>query len=135
MNISIESSLCSWLRSCTALESIPVFTGQNSEVLPADQSILIVSVDSTDLIVRRLYKATATIVLATPSLIDVGLEMHTDISANLRDTILTGANLAESFSEPFTLAGADITSWTEAQQDGRWITTATLTLGLLHSQI
>jgi hypothetical protein len=135
MNIPIESSLSAWLRSAPALDSIPVFTGQNSEVLPADQPILIVAVDSTDLIVRRLYKASATIVLATPSLLEGGIDMNAAISGALRETILTGANLAESFAAPFTLAGADMTAWTEAQQDGRWITTATLTLGLLHSQI
>jgi hypothetical protein len=34
-----------------------------------------------------------------------------------------------------TLAGADLRTWSESQQDGRWITTAALTLGLVESAI
>ena len=121
MNIPVETALAAWLRSQPAFDGIPVHTGQSSDPIPNDQPVLIVGVESTEAIVRGLYKVTASIVLATPSVVEAALDTH--------------AALAASFAAPLTLAGADLRTWSESQQDGRWITTAALTLGLVESAI
>lgn len=135
MNIEIESSLAAWLRAQPAFDAVPVHTGQSADPIANDQPVLIVGVDSTELVVRRLYKASATIVLATPAVVEAALENHAALSAALRDSLLTADQLAASFEPPLTLAGADLASVTESQQEGRWLTTAALRLGLISSAI
>lgn len=135
MNIEIETSLAAWLRSQPAFDGIPVHTGQSADPIPNDQPVLIVGVDSTELVVLRLYKASASIVLATPCVLEAALETHTALAASLRDCLLAGDSLAASFEPPLTLAGADLASVNEAQQEGRWLTTAALRLGLISSAI
>lgn len=130
MNLEVESSLAAWLRSQPAFDGLPVHTGQSSDHIPNDQPVLIVGVESTELVVRGLYKITASIVLATPSVVEASLENHTALSAALRDSLLAADQLAASFAAPLTLAGADLRSLSESQQDGRWLTTASLRLGV-----
>ena len=132
MNLEVESSLSAWLRDLPAFDGIPVHTGQSSDPLPNDQPVLIVGVESTELVVRGLYKVTASIVIATPSVVESALDNHTSLATALRDSLLAANALAASFTAPLTLAGADLRTWSESQQDGRWITTATLLLGLIH---
>ncbi len=135
MNLEVESSLAAWLRSQPAFDGIPVHTGQSSDPIPNDQPVLIVGVESTELVVRGLYKVTASIVLATPSVVEAALDTHAALATALRDSLLAADQLAASFAAPLTLAGADLRTWSESQQDGRWITTAALTLGLVESAI
>lgn len=135
MNLEVESSLAAWLRDLPAFDGIPVHTGQSSEPLPNDQPVLIVGVDSTELVVRGIYKVAASIVLATPSVVENALENHAALATSLRDSLLAADALADSFAAPLTLAGADLRTWSESQQDGRWLTTATLLFGLIHSPI
>ena len=133
MNLEVETSLAAWLRSTPAFDGIPVHTGQSSDPIPNDQPVLIVGVESTELVVRGLYKVTASIVLATPSVVEASLENHTTLATALRDSLLAADQLAASFTAPITLAGADLTTWSESQQEGRWLTTASLLLGLIHA--
>lgn len=135
MNLEVETSLAAWLRGLPAFEGIPVHTGQSSDPIPNDQPVLIVGVESTELVVRGLYKVAASIVLATPSVVESALENHATLAAALRDSLLAATALADSFPESLTLAGADLTTWSESQQDGRWLSTAALSLGLIESAI
>ncbi len=135
MNLEVETSLAAWLRSQPAFDGIPVHTGQSSDPIANDQPVLIVGVESTEAIVRGLYKVSASIVLATPSVVDAALETHAALAASLKTSLLAADALADSFATPLTLAGADLRTWSESQQDGRWITTAALTLGLVESAI
>ena len=135
MNIGVETSLAAWLRATPAFDGIPVHTGQSSDPIPNDQPVLIVGVESTEAIVRGLYKVTASIVLATPSVVEAALETHAALASSLKTSLLAADQLADSFAAPLTLAGADLRIWSESQQDGRWITTAQLTLGLVESSI
>ena len=135
MNLEVETSLAAWLRSQLAFDGIPVHTGQSSDPIANDQPVLIVGVESTEAIVRGLYKVTASIVLATPSVVESALETHAGLAASLKTSLLAADQLADSFASPLTLAGADLRTWSESQQDGRWITTAALTLGLVESAI
>jgi len=135
MNIPVESSLAAWLRATPAFDGIPVHTGQSSDPIANDQPVLIVGVESTEAIVRGLYKVSASIVLATPSVVEAALETHAALADSLKTSLLAATALADSFAAPLTLAGADLRTWSESQQDGRWITTAALTLGLVESAI
>ena len=132
MNLEVETSLAAWLRDLPAFDGIPVHTGQSSDPIPNDQPVLIVGVESTELVVRGLYKVTASIVLATPSVVESAQDNHTALATALRDSLLAANALAASFAAPLTLAGADLRTWSESQQDGRWLTTASLLLGLIH---
>ena len=132
MNLEVETSLAAWLRSQPAFDGIPVHTGQSSDPIPNDQPVIIVGVESTEFVVFGLYKVSATIVLATPAVVEGALENHGTLSANLRDSLLAADALADSFAAPLTLAGADLRTWSESQQEGRWLTTASLLLGLIH---
>lgn len=135
MNLEVETSLAAWLRAQPAFDAVPVHAGQSSDPIPNDQPVLIVGVESTELVVRSLYKVSASIVLVTPAVVDAALETHTAIAASLRDSLLAADQLAASFAAPLTLAGADIATWSETQQDGRWLSTAALRLGLVHAPI
>lgn len=133
MNLEVETSLAAWLRRQPAFDGIPAHTGQSSDPIPNNQPVFIVGVESTELVVRGLYKVTASIVLATPSVVEASLENHAALATALRDSLLAANQLATSFTAPLTLAGADLRSWGESQQDGRWLTTASLLLGLIHA--
>ena len=135
MNMPVESSLAAWLRSLPAFDGIPVHTGQSAETIPQDQSVLLAGCESTEAVARGFYKATASIVLVTPSVIEGSLEAHAALADSLRSSLLSAADLADAFEPDLTLAGADLRSVDDTQSDGRWVTTAALTLAFTTSGI
>jgi hypothetical protein len=135
VNIPVETSLAAWLRSQPAFDGIPVHTGQSAETIPQDQSVLLAGCESTEAVARGFYKATASIVLVTPSVIEGSLEAHAALAESLRSSLLSAANLAAAFAPALTLAGADLRSVDDSQSDGRWVTTAALTLAFTASGI
>jgi hypothetical protein len=135
VNIPVESSLAAWLRSQPAFDGIPCHTGQSAETIPQDQSVLLAGCESTEAVARGFYKATASIVLVTPSVIEGSLEAHAALAESLRSSLLSAADLADAFAPALTLAGADLRSVDDTQSDGRWVTTAALTLAFTASGI
>jgi hypothetical protein len=135
MNLPVETSLAAWLRSQPAFDGIPVHTGQSAETIPADCSVLLAGCESTEAVARGFYKATASIVLVTPSVIEGSLEAHAALAESLRASLLSAADLADAFEPDLTLAGADLRSVDDTQSDGRWLTTAALTLAFTASGI
>jgi hypothetical protein len=135
MNIPVESSLAAWLRALPDFDGIPVHTGQSAETIPQDQSVLLAGCESTEAVARGFYKATASIVLVTPSVIEGSLEAHAALAESLRSSLLSAADLADAFAPALTLAGADLRSVDDSQSDGRWVTTAALTLAFTASGI
>lgn len=131
MNLEVESSLAAWLRAQPAFDGVPVHTGQSADTIPNDVPVLLVGVESTELVALSLYKVSASIVLASPSLVADALEAHTALADSLRSALLAPTDIADAFPASLTLAGADLRTWAESQQDGRWLTTATLSLGLV----
>ncbi len=135
MNLPVETSLAAWLRSQPAFDGIPVHTGQSAETIPQDQSVLLAGCESTEAVARGFYKATASIVLVTPSVIEGSLEAHAALAESLRSSLLAASDLADAFAPALTLAGADLRSVDDTQSDGRWLTTAALTLAFTASGI
>ncbi len=135
MNIGVETSLAAWLRSQPAFDGIPVHTGQSAETIPADCSVLLAGCESTEAVARGFYKATASIVLVTPSVIEGSLETHAALAESLRSSLLSAADLADAFAPDLTLAGADLRSVDDSQSDGRWVTTAALSFAFTTSGI
>jgi hypothetical protein len=135
VNIPVESSLAAWLRATPAFDGIPVHTGQSAETIPQDQSVLLAGCESTEAVARGFYKATASIVLVTPAVLEGSLEAHTALAESLRSSLLAASDLADAFAPALTLAGADLRSVDDTQSDGRWVTTAALTLAFTASGI
>jgi hypothetical protein len=135
VNIPVETALAAWLRSQPAFFGIPVHTGQSAETIPQDQSVLLAGCESTEAVARGFYKATASIVLVTPSVIEGSLEAHAALADSLRASLLAATDLADAFAPALTLAGADLRSVDDSQSDGRWVTTAALTLAFTASGI
>lgn len=135
MNIPVESSLAAWLRALPDFDGIPVHTGQSAETIPADCSVLLAGCESTEAVARGFYKATASIVLVTPSVIEGSLEAHTALADSLRSCLLAATDLADAFAPALTLAGADLRSVDDTQSDGRWVTTAALSFAFTTSGI
>lgn len=135
MNIPVETSLAAWLRSQPAFDGIPCHTGQSADTIPQDQPVLLAGCESTEAVARGFYKATASIVLVTPSVIEGSLEAHAALADSLRSSLLSAADLADAFEPDLTLAGADLRSVDDTQSDGRWVTTAALTLAFTASGI
>jgi hypothetical protein len=135
VNIPVESSLAAWLRAQPAFDGIPVHTGQSAETIPQDQSVLLAGCESTEAVARGFYKATASIVLVTPAVLENSLEAHTALAESLRASLLAATDLADAFAPALTLAGADLRSVDDSQSDGRWVTTAALTLAFTASGI
>jgi hypothetical protein len=135
MNIPVETSLAAWLRALPAFDGIPVHTGQSADTIPQDQPVLLAGCESTEAIARGFYKATASIVLATPAVIEGALETHAALADSLRASLLSAAELADAFAPDLTLAGADLRTMDDTQSDGRWVTTAALTLAFTASGI
>ena len=135
MNIGVETSLAAWLRSQPAFDGIPVHTGQSADTIPQDQPVLLAGCESTEAVARGFYKATASIVLVTPSVIEGSLEAHAALAESLRSSLLAASDLADAFAPALTLAGADLRSVDDTQSDGRWLTTAALTLAFTASGI
>ena len=135
MNLPVETSLAAWLRSQPAFDGIPVHTGQSADTIPQDQPVLLAGCESTEAVARGFYKATASIVLVTPSVIEGSLETHAALADSLRSSLLAATQLADAFAPALTLAGADLRSVDDTQSDGRWVTTAALTLAFTSSGI
>jgi hypothetical protein len=135
VNIGVETSLAAWLRSQPAFDGIPVHTGQSADTIPQDQSVLLAGCESTEAVARGFYKATASIVLVTPSVIEGSLEAHAALAESLRSSLLSAADLADAFEPDLTLAGADLRSVDDTQSDGRWVTTAALSFAFTTSGI
>jgi len=135
VNIPVESSLAAWLRATPAFDGIPVHTGQSADTIPQDQPVLLAGCESTEAVARGFYKATASIVLVTPSVIEGSLETHAALADSLRSSLLAATQLADAFAPALTLAGADLRSVDDTQSDGRWVTTAALTLAFTSSGI
>ena len=135
MNIPVETSLAAWLRATPAFDGIPVHTGQSADTIPQDQPVLLAGCESTEAVARGFYKATASIVLVTPSVIEGSLETHAALADSLRSSLLAATQLADAFAPALTLAGADLRSVDDTQSDGRWVTTAALTLAFTSSGI
>ncbi len=135
MNIPVETSLAAWLRSQPAFDGIPVHTGQSADTIPQDQPVLLAGCESTEAVARGFYKATASIVLVTPSVIEGSLEAHAALAESLRSSLLSAADLADAFEPDLTLAGADLRSVDDTQSDGRWVTTAALSFAFTTSGI
>lgn len=135
MNIPVETSLAAWLRAQPAFDGIPVHTGQSAETIPQDQSVLLAGCESTEAVARGFYKATASIVLVTPAVLEGSLEAHAALAESLRSSLLSAADLADAFEPDLTLAGADLRSVDDSQSDGRWVTTAALSFAFTTSGI
>jgi hypothetical protein len=135
VNIPVETSLAAWLRSQPAFDGIPVHTGQSADTIPQDQPVLLAGCESTEAVARGFYKATASIVLVTPSVIEGSLEAHAALAESLRSSLLSAADLADAFEPDLTLAGADLRSVDDTQSDGRWVTTAALSFAFTTSGI
>jgi len=135
VNIPVESSLAAWLRSQPAFDGIPCHTGQSAETIPQDQSVLLAGCESTEAVARGFYKATASIVLVTPAVLEGSLEAHTALAESLRSSLLAATDLADAFAPALTLAGADLRSVDDSQSDGRWVTTAALSFAFTTSGI
>lgn len=131
MNIEIETALSSWIRSLPEFDDVPVHTGQSSDVIPNDQPVIIVGVDTTDVIGLSLYKITASVVLVTPSLVEGSLELHGGLSSALRSRLISATALGSAFPAGMTLAGAVLSSLSESRQSDRWVNTAAITLGVV----
>jgi len=128
MNIPVENSLAAWLRSIPAFDGIPVHTGQSAETIPQDQPVLIAGCEATEAVAIGFYRATASIVLVTPSILEGSLDAHTALADSLRSSLLAATGLDNAFAPSMTLAGADLRSVDDSQSDGRWVTSASLTL-------
>jgi hypothetical protein len=135
VNIPVETSLAAWLRATPAFDGIPVHTGQSADTIPQDQPVLLAGCESTEAVARGFYKATASIVLVTPAVIEGSLEAHTALADSLRSSLLAATQLADAFAPALTLAGADLRSVDDTQSDGRWVTTAALTLAFTSTGI
>ncbi len=135
MNIPVETSLAAWLRALPDFDGIPVHTGQSAETIPQDQSVLLAGCESTEAVARGFYKAAASIVLVTPSVLEGSLEAHTALADSLRSSLLAATDLADAFAPALTLAGADLRSVDDTQSDGRWVTTAALSFAFTTSGI
>jgi hypothetical protein len=135
VNIPVESSLAAWIRSQPAFDGIPCHTGQSAETIPQDQSVLLAGCESTEAVARGFYKATASIVLVTPAVLEGSLEAHTALAESLRSSLLAATDLAAAFAPALTLAGADLRSVDDSQSDGRWVTTAALSFAFTTSGI
>ena len=131
MNLLIEESLQSWLRSLEAFDGLAVHTGQSNDEIPNDQPVLIVGCDQVELIGGPYHKASATILLSTPSHLD--LDQHRSLVTSLRQILTSASGLEDAFPPTATLAGAVLNSFSESQSDSRWTCTATLGLGLIES--
>ena len=131
MNLLIESSLQSWLRSLEAFDGLAIHTGQSNDEIPNDQPALIVGCDQVELIGGPYHKASVTILLSTPSHLD--LDQHRALVASLRQILKSSSStgMAESFQPTATLAGAVLNSFSESQSDARWVCTASITLGVV----
>jgi hypothetical protein len=131
MNIEIESAFADWLRSLPAFDGVVVLSGQSSEEIPGDQPVVVVGVETTDVIALSLYKVTASVVIATPSILEGSLELHSGLAASLRTCLLSASTLGAAFPANMTLAGAVLSSLTESRESEQWLNTASITLGIV----
>ena len=131
MNIPVETSIAAWLRSLPAFDGIPVHTGQSAETIPQDQPVLIAGCEATEAVAFGFYRTSASIVLVTTSVIENSLDAHTVLADALRSSLLSATGLDNAFTAAaLTLAGADLRSVDDSQSEGRWVTTAALTLAV-----
>ena len=129
MNLTVEQSLADWLRGLAAFDGIAIHTGQSNSEIPGDAPSIIAACESVEALTIAHHKATAAILLSTPSTLD--LDQHRQLVESLRASLyaLTPA-FAAAFAPAATLLGADLQSFAESQSDDRWLCTAQLTLGL-----
>jgi hypothetical protein len=128
VNLAIEQSLADWLRGLPSFDGVAIHTGQSNAEIPGDAPSIIAACESVEAISTTLHKATAALLLSTPSTQDI--EQHRALVDAVRSALYAATALAESFAPAATLLGADLQTFTESQTDDRWLCTAQLTLGL-----
>jgi len=127
VNLAVEQSLASWLQNLPAFDGIAIHTGQSNAEIPGDAPSIIAACESCEIVAGALYRATAAILLSTPSTLD--LDQHRQLTTALRTALKSLSGLSPFFTEA-ALAGVVLTSLTESQSSDRWLCTANLTLGL-----
>jgi len=131
MNTIIEQSVAAWLGSLPGFAAIQIHAGQSDEEIPNDSPIVYVVCNSTESPARSLYTAGVQIVVSTPEIIQGNLAVHQSIITALRDA-LRSSDVMSTFFPPSTVcAGASLGKWDDSQDNNRWTTAVSITLGIV----
>ena len=131
MNAALESAIRDWLLADPDLADITILTGQSAEIIPGDQPVIVVGLDSNTVLVANVSKAIVSLVLATPCELEGGLDAHQALTARLHSLAVPPNDLADYFPATLRLAGSVLTSINNSISEGRWLCTLQISLGLV----
>jgi hypothetical protein len=131
MNLTVEKSLTDWLKSLAEFAGLYIHAGQTDEEIPNDYPVIYVIAAETDSPANTLYVSPVQIIVSTPEIIEDSFQTHADLVAKLKAAIKTADNFTGFFPQDAQCVGAELNKWNDQQDDGRWTTSAELTLGVI----
>ena len=131
MNTTLEKAVAAWLASVPAFSGVFIHAGQSEEEIPNDYPVIYVVCNVTESPARTLYVAAVQIIISTPEIIVGNLSVHESLVEALREVLLSADSIEGFFPETTRCVGAELGKWDDAQDEGRWITAAALTLGIV----
>jgi len=131
MNLTVEKAITDWLKSLSEFEGVIIHPGQFDEEIPNDEAFVVVICADTDAPASTLYVAPVIITISTPEMIEGGLELHKNLVASLKAALKLDDNFTAFFPADSQCVGAELLKWNDQQDDGRWTTSADLTLGII----
>ena len=133
MNLLIEQSVKEWLESDATLNAAIIHCGQSDDEIPNDGPLITVSCEDTSIQAPTLYLATVRLIIASPCVMEDSLSSHRAIVASLRTILKNAATISDYFPAPLQCVGAAISNIAESQSNQKWLSSISLTVGIVES--
>jgi hypothetical protein len=132
MNLPTEQAVAMWLADSGYFNDAIILKGQNDEEVPNDKAVIYVACENTDSPATALYLASVRIIISSPAVIEDSLEDHRVTCLALRAVLRNAATMVTPFaSESIACRGAVLNNWADSQDKNRWLSQASLTIGIV----
>lgn len=139
MNSLIEQGLVDFVSGFLAANEVTcaVHPGTSNAALPSTEPVVIVHLRECEHEVATLYSGRLEVIASTPAMAQKTVEHHRELVAAVEDAFdpenAADLSAAVQQSADCTVHGWFYTGSRDAQQDDRWNTTMSFTLGLMRS--
>lgn len=139
MNSLIEAGLVEFVSGYLAANEVTcaVHPGTSNAALPSAEPVVIVNLRECEHEVAALYTGRLEVIVSTPAMAQQTVERHRELVAAVEDAFdpenAADLSAAVQQSAACTVHGWFYTGPRDTQQDDRWNTTMSFTLGLMRS--
>lgn len=132
MNLPTEQAIAMWLSDNNPFDSAVILKGQSDEEVPNDKVIVYVACENTESSALSLYLASVRIIISSPAVIEDNIEVHRTYCLALRAILKNASGMVPYFAnESLGCRGAVLNKWADSQDNQRWLSEASLTIGIV----